>query len=281
MCLLLLFRQDPKSSYPFIAVTEIFYGREIRTHTILTIEVFTAVLYNNYGKQSERRGTVSKNQNIAALFFVLGLFAIIYGLIAYHQESSAVNITPVQREQANFTLSYPQLQGVFHQDAKNQLNQRINQEVQDFVNRYSRSDNKGQVSYEVEFNRQHMVSITLKQSFYMEKAAHPMKFLKALTMNVNTGQIYQLSDLFVENSNYPERLNTIMQEQITNHKISMFQFPPFQGIQPEQEFYLTAEYLVVYYQIYEHTPYAYGFLRFPIPYNKIQDILKTEFVVSP
>jgi hypothetical protein len=247
----------------------------------LTIEVFTAVLYNNYGKQSERRGTVSKNQNIAVLFFVLGLFAIIYGLIAYHQENSSVNITPVQREQANFTLSYPQLQGVFHQDAKNQLNQRINQEVQDFVNRYSRSDNKGQVSYEVEFNRQHMVSITLKQSFYMEKAAHPMKFLKALTMNVNTGQIYQLSDLFVENSNYPERLNTIMQEQITNHKISMFQFPPFQGIQPEQEFYLTAEYLVVYYQIYEHTPYAYGFLRFPIPYNKIQDILKTEFVVSP
>lgn len=52
----------------------------------------------------------------------------------------------------------------------------------------------------------------------------------------------------------------------------------FTGVRDEQEFYLTADSVVVFYQRAEFTPYSYGFLEFPIPYADIAAILKPEFL---
>ncbi|MPN33586.1 hypothetical protein SDC9_181075 [bioreactor metagenome] len=52
---------------------------------------------------------------------------------------------------------------------------------------------------------------------------------------------------------------------------------PYHGLKDSgQEFYLTTKELVVFYQLYEYTPYVYGFLKFSIPYEQIADLLEPE-----
>lgn len=47
----------------------------------------------------------------------------------------------------------------------------------------------------------------------------------------------------------------------------------YKGVTPDQEFYLTPEELVIYYQVYEYNPYVYGLFKIPIKYNDIRSLL--------
>ena len=47
----------------------------------------------------------------------------------------------------------------------------------------------------------------------------------------------------------------------------------FTTIRPEQDYYIADKALVIYFQLYELTPYAYGFPYFPISVYEIQDII--------
>lgn len=47
----------------------------------------------------------------------------------------------------------------------------------------------------------------------------------------------------------------------------------FTVIQANQDFYIADKVLVVYFQLYETTPYAFGFPMFPISVFNIQDII--------
>ncbi|HHY20883.1 MAG TPA: DUF3298 domain-containing protein [Bacilli bacterium] len=47
----------------------------------------------------------------------------------------------------------------------------------------------------------------------------------------------------------------------------------FTVIRPDQDFYIADKALVIYFQLYEITPYAYGFPMFPISVYEIQDII--------
>ncbi|HOL11213.1 MAG TPA: RsiV family protein, partial [Bacillota bacterium] len=66
-------------------------------------------------------------------------------------------------------------------------------------------------------------------------------------------------------------INQIVQEQIIEQQIPML--TPYEGVGPDQEYYLTPDSLVIYYQPYVYTPGAYGVLEFTIPYTQISGIV--------
>ncbi|WP_368073024.1 RsiV family protein [Virgibacillus salinus] len=47
-------------------------------------------------------------------------------------------------------------------------------------------------------------------------------------------------------------------------------------MQPDQDFYIADKALVIYFQLYEITPYVFGFPMFPISVYAIKDIINED-----
>jgi hypothetical protein len=62
-----------------------------------------------------------------------------------------------------------------------------------------------------------------------------------------------------------------MKEQIVERKIQLI--TDFTVIKPNQDYYIADKSLVIYFQLYEITPYVYGFPMFPISVYDIQNII--------
>jgi hypothetical protein len=185
-------------------------------------------------------------------------------------------------------LSYPQVYGLG--EAGQTINRTLAAEIDAFAAKLNESINSSplkripttskmqvNVSHGVDFNESPLLSVTITEWFYTG-GAHPMRYLRAFTFDTRTGERLQLADLFKGDADYRAKLNEIMNAQIAARKISVFPFTPFKGIRDDQEFFLSPEGLVVYYQLYEYTPYVAGFLKFPIPYDAVADILTPEFL---
>ena len=124
--------------------------------------------------------------------------------------------------------------------------------------------------YEIKTNERKILSLTLIV-YSFAGGAHGLTMAKSLTFNVDTGRKYSLHELFKPGSNYVERLSTLVGEKIKQWDILLLD--EFTGIRPDQDFYLADHSLVLYFQLYEITPYVAGFPYFPIPILDIADII--------
>ncbi|MFB5663893.1 RsiV family protein [Alteribacillus sp. HJP-4] len=131
-------------------------------------------------------------------------------------------------------------------------------------------------SYEMKNNQLGILSFTFSSFANMPGLAHPVNGLNSLTFNATTGEITKLSDLFMPNSHYVERLNELILEQIEARNIPLLN--GFPGISRNQSFYLADKTVVIYFDQYEISPGYVGFPTFPIPGFKIQDILNENSV---
>ena len=110
-------------------------------------------------------------------------------------------------------------------------------------------------------------------------AAHGMPLKKYYHIDMNTGKIYKLSDLFKPNSNYLQKLNAILKNKIAekSKEADSMLFPDqFTGIKDEEKFFLTKEKLNIFFTPYEIAAYAAGFPTFSIDYSEIKDIIATD-----
>lgn len=127
------------------------------------------------------------------------------------------------------------------------------------------------LTYEVKLNQDGLLSILFSIYTYVYHAAHGMTIYSSLTFNLETGQIYNFKDLFTAKIYYKPILDDKAKEYIKNNDVPML--TEFQGIQSNQQFYMTPDKLVIYYQLYAYTPYAYGLFEIPIPYSEITNLL--------
>ncbi|MEB3102681.1 RsiV family protein [Ferviditalea candida] len=100
--------------------------------------------------------------------------------------------------------------------------------------------------------------------------AHGYTIAKSLTLNLNTGKVYSLAELFKPGSDYIKTLSSIVDQQIKQRKLPTLN--GFQTIQPDQDFYLAYKSLVLYFQLYQITPYYVGLPMFPISIYDLQSI---------
>ncbi|GGC95255.1 hypothetical protein GCM10007216_27510 [Thalassobacillus devorans] len=125
--------------------------------------------------------------------------------------------------------------------------------------------------YEIKNNQRNVLSLSLSNYTYHYQAAHGMTYIKSLTFDLKKGKQCTLKDLFKPGSDYVARLSSLINEQIKQRDIQTFDSPV--TIQPDQDFYIADKALVIYFQLYEITPYAFGFPMFPISVYAIQDII--------
>lgn len=126
--------------------------------------------------------------------------------------------------------------------------------------------------YEIKNNQRGILSITLGNYTFPYHAAHGLTIIKSLTVNTNDGTVYPLSSLFKKDSDYVDVLSEKVRLQIKEREIPVIN--GFEKISPEQDYYIADRCLVLYFQIYEITPYVFGFPFFPVSVYNIMDILK-------
>ncbi len=125
--------------------------------------------------------------------------------------------------------------------------------------------------FEIKTNERSILSISLLV-YSFTGGAHGLTIIKSLTFNTTTGKQYELKDLFKPDSDYVTKLSAIVQKKIIEWETPLLD--DFTSIRSDQDYYLADHSLVIYFQLYEITPYVAGFPYFPIPILDIQDLIK-------
>ncbi len=187
-----------------------------------------------------------------------------------------VIIKPTKLNYLGANIIYPQVVDFPNRIVQQSINQTILQLVISLINKQSEEQGVPIFeemigTFEIKNNQQDILSLTLSNYAYAHHHAHGLTIMKSLTFDTQTGKVYSLSELFKHGSNYIDVLSALVQEQIKTRHIDLLN--PFPGVSPTQDFYIADKTLVLYYQLYDITPYYFGFPIFPISVYEIDNII--------
>ncbi|MBG9546292.1 hypothetical protein ABE25_00385 [Cytobacillus firmus] len=170
---------------------------------------------------------------------------------------------------------YPRVSGMQNKQLQEFINNTILRQNQQLINEQTGNMDTTVVDlygyYEIKNNQRNVLSLSLNNYVYHYHAAHGMTVIKSLTFDLQKGKQAALKDLFKPGSDYVKRISDLIAVQIKKRDIPLL--VDFTAIKADQDFYIADKALVVYFQLYEITPYAYGFPMFPISVYDLQDII--------
>lgn len=175
---------------------------------------------------------------------------------------------------AKVTIYYPVIVGLPDHTIQLKINQEIIKTFNDIL--VEQSFYKPELvemvaNFEIKNNQRGILSLNLIVYAYTG-GAHGMTIVKSLTFDTKTGKSFALQDLFKKGSNYEKELSAIIRQDIDKWNIQII--GEFKEIRPDQDFYIADTSLVIYFQLYEISPYAQGFPYFPIALLDVADIIK-------
>jgi hypothetical protein len=173
-------------------------------------------------------------------------------------------------------IHYPRVEGLPDPAVQEQINLEIEELVQDLLTNpdnlhpgYEPGSTEIIIGYAVEVNRNSILSLRFEVYSMPEMAANGFTKVKSLTVNLEDGQMYMFADLFIPGSGYVQAINEIIKQEFAARDIPMIN--EFESIDEDQEFYLTDNALVIYFQLFVYTPHYVGIPEFPIPYYMLKD----------
>lgn len=221
--------------------------------------------------------------------YTFAVFAMAGSAVSISMDQSEYKIIEQFGEVDTLKYSYPEIVGMKDSLLQAKINKKLQQLAIDLLEETKQFNQKNNITekivefhsrYQVMYHRNDILSIQFEEEVYVEHAAHPANSLKAITLNLKNGKEIRLGDLFEPNRDYQTPLNSWMRAYLKDEKENLGLFADvldtFKGIKKDQEFYLTGKELVVFYQMYEYGPRPAGFLRIPIPYERIEDLLAME-----
>lgn len=174
----------------------------------------------------------------------------------------------------NVKVYYPKIVDLPNATLEKRMNMTIKNQALELIKSQNFDPNTAQSEmlggYEIKTNERAILSLTQSNYAYTEHQAHGMTYKKSLTVNVKTGKFYTLAELFKPGSDYVQRISDLIRIQIKQRQIDLL--APFTHIRPDQDYYLADKALIIYFELYEITPYYYGFPMFPISIYDLQDI---------
>ena len=173
----------------------------------------------------------------------------------------------------NFDVYFPIVEGGPNAQAQQHINMRIMQEMNQLIASPYPPGTPGPPpaytgGFEIKTNERYVLSISLIM-YSFAGGAHGMTYIRSLTFDTRTGKEYSLAELFKPNSGYVAKINANIRAQIAARDLPLL--GEFTGIAPNQDYYIADKALVIYFQLYELVPYAYGFPAFPISVYELQN----------
>jgi hypothetical protein len=133
-------------------------------------------------------------------------------------------------------------------------------------------------SFEIKSNLRGVLSLSIINYAYHYHAAHGMTIIKSLTFDTASGKNYELHEQFKPDSDYLRVLTQNVAKQAEQRDI--FLLNGIKPVTPDQDYYIADKALVIYYQLYELTSYAYGFPYFPISVYDLESLIKEDSPLS-
>lgn len=194
----------------------------------------------------------------------------------------SVQIEEKRIQQDGIDIVYPQVAGLSKKEVEDQINQTIKDRVNRLITEQTVWPSESGLkittmtqNYKIMLNKNGILSIWFYNELFVEFGAHSSNMARAVTIDLNTGEIYTLKDLFQWGTDYIITLNTIISQQFKERDI--VQIREFNGITiNHQDFYLTPNDLVIFFQMYEYTPRPEGLPEFRIPYQTIINYINEE-----
>lgn len=180
-----------------------------------------------------------------------------------------VIVNTLKMKNINLDINYPQVTCLMNLNAQKIINRTIINTVYMLIQEqgfYEEMDG----TYELKNNDKGVLSIVLV-NYSFAGGAHGNTIARALNFDIETGHVYTLPELFKPNSNYVKKISDIIKVQIKARDIPTL--GDFTEINPNQDFYIADRSLVIFFQLYEITPYYVGIPYFPISIYELEDII--------
>lgn len=172
-------------------------------------------------------------------------------------------------------VSYPQVEGLKNKSIQSEINQLLKQQALALIPKEGcdvYQTIKG--IYKITLNQKGILSVKFDVYTFRWHAANGLNVQKSVTVNLETGNVYQVYNLFKPNSGYRIMLTKLIQKQIKERNLPLIK--DFKVIPDNQDFYLTNNALVIYFQEIEYTPHYIGIPEFPIPFRQIESLINEQ-----
>jgi len=186
-------------------------------------------------------------------------------------------IVEVKLKKHRISLRYPEIKGLKNKEVEKNINALIQEEIYIMiVEEGYEEDYKKEFSgeYDIKLQTTDLLSLVIYLHSYSKGAAHGLTVLKAINIDLEDARIYQLQDIFTKDAKYIEKINKNIKNDIVKRDIPLL--VEFETIDKNQDYFLTGDSLVIFFQLYEYTAYAYGIPKFAIPYMVLEDMIDEE-----
>lgn len=190
-----------------------------------------------------------------------------------------VNVRIKEIKQAGVSIPYPELIQLQNKEVQGKINRLIIKKVKALIDEQYKQQAANHFtemigSFEIKTNERNLFSVSFGNYAYAEGFAHGLSLMDSLTVDVQTGRVYALKDLFKGNSDYVKVLSKQVKMQIKERELPILNH--FTSIDRDQSYYIADKSLVIYFQAYEITPGYVGIPSFPINAFLLEHILLSD-----
>ena len=171
----------------------------------------------------------------------------------------------------------------FESDIMNFYNTSV-KEAESYFDDVPDAENKFVISsdYEVKKSNNKVLSMLIKYYKYSGGAHGTYEYIP-YNVDLTSGGIFTLKDLFNENSNYKVVIEDEIKKQIIqlnkeqNLPKNSTQLYAFNEIKDNQKFYIVDDTIVIFFDLYDIAPYVAGIPEFPINKEIISNLLNNQY----
>ena len=188
-----------------------------------------------------------------------------------------------ETEQFEISIERPVFEIDGFEEFSAQLNERISGELDETAKAFEAEITASPVpqkctldiKQEINYDKNHFISVTEERNSYTG-GAHGTVVRKTRNIDTLAGCELTLGDLFAEEG-YAETLERMIRDLREKNPAEYEELWEEPTIKPQQNFYITDDDLVLYYQPYELSYYARGFVEFPLRLSSLRGYLKEEY----
>ena len=213
--------------------------------------------------------------------------------VTFEASLAEVNIKTDKGESEAFSyeINYPVISKLQNTASQDEINEKIKKQVYGFMTNLktiSESQAKSEffIPYKVKANCEIKTVdeniISMVSCFIQDTGgAHPIYAMIPYNIDVKTGKILLLEDIFISESSYKDKINKEITNQIKKANSEKVYFTEkdlrFSSISPLQQYFIQDGQLNIQFDIYEIAPYSTGAPSFIIPNELIIDQLKGNY----
>lgn len=188
-----------------------------------------------------------------------------------------------------YEYSYPRLGGIGNANEEQKLNIMLKEKaiaygkIAEFTSKSLSGTNagvNGKFDYTVKRNAKGVLSVVMKNSL-SASGKRGMDEQTAVTIDTVDGSVLKLKDFFIDNADYRERLCQAVTEQVKKRGLEPKLLQKIETISPNEDFYVTDNAIVLFFNRYRYFPYECGVQEFSVPLNSLDGILRPEYGPVP